>query len=79
MFQDVIFLARRLNTSYVWIDALCVVQDDEKEQGPEIAKMDNIYRNAILNVGATAAVDSHSDLVYRGCRTVRIGRKLRID
>jgi hypothetical protein len=65
-FQDAIFLARRLGISYVWIDALCIVQDDEEDQGPEIAKMDHIYRNAILNVGAIAAAESDSDLLSTG-------------
>jgi hypothetical protein len=42
-FQDAIVFARRLSIPYVWIDALCIVQDDEEDKGPEIAKMDHIY------------------------------------
>jgi hypothetical protein len=61
MFQDAISFARRLSILYVWIDALCIVQDDENDKGPEIAKMDHIYRNAILNVGALAAAENELD------------------
>lgn len=28
-FQDVVYLARKLNIQYVWIDSLCIVQDDK--------------------------------------------------
>jgi hypothetical protein len=66
MFEDAICFARRLSIFYVWIDALCIIQDDDEDKDPEIAKMDHIYWNAILNVGAIAAAESVSDLVSTG-------------
>jgi hypothetical protein len=75
-FQDAIFFARRLSISYVWIDALCIVQDDKEDQGPEIAKMDHIYRNAILNVGAVAAAESNSNSLSTGLFVDRDPREI---
>ncbi|KAI4622206.1 hypothetical protein J4E83_004946 [Alternaria metachromatica] len=58
LFQDAFDLARALQIPYVWIDALCIIQDDEADKTSEISKMDHIYQNAFLNVGATGAADT---------------------
>jgi hypothetical protein len=52
IFQDSILLARAIGICYVWIDSLCIIQDDSRDIETEISKMGQIYRNAILNVGA---------------------------
>jgi hypothetical protein len=57
VFRDAVVLARALRIRYVWIDALCIVQDDEDELRGEISNMGHIYRNAVLNVGALQAAD----------------------
>jgi hypothetical protein len=57
VFRDAIVLARVLKISYVWIDALCIVQDDTDELQHEISNMGHIYRNAVLNVGALQAAE----------------------
>ena len=53
--QDVIYLARRLDISYIWVDRLCIIQDDETDIMREISKMSNIYRGAYLTVSASMA------------------------
>ena len=58
MFQDTFILARKLQIPYVWIDALCIIQDNEVEKASEISKMDHIYQNAVLNICATGAADA---------------------
>jgi hypothetical protein len=57
VFRDAIILARALKIRYVWIDALCIVQDDPDELQNEISNMGHIYRNAVLNVGALQAAE----------------------
>jgi hypothetical protein len=52
------------------------VQDDEEDKGPEIAKMDRIYRNAMLNVGAVAAAESNPDPVSTGLFVDRDPREI---
>jgi hypothetical protein len=50
-FQDAIFLAWELNVNYLWIDALCIIQDDLTDVHREIALMGEIYQGALLNIG----------------------------
>lgn len=52
-FQDAIHFARRLRLRYIWIDSLCILQDDEEDWLKESAKMSYIYSNAYLTIAAT--------------------------
>jgi hypothetical protein len=59
VFTDSMEMCRRLNIQYLWIDALCIIQDDAADCEKEIANMGEIYANADINFGATGAVDDH--------------------
>lgn len=48
--QDTIKLAKSLSISFVWIDALCILQGDSKDWERESAQMDDIYSNAFFTV-----------------------------
>lgn len=50
--RDGIELTRSLGIPYIWIDALCIVQDDEYNKGPAIMMMDKTYGNSSLNICA---------------------------
>ena len=45
-FQDAISVARHLRVRALWIDALCIVQDDKHDWQREAHKMGDIYTNA---------------------------------
>jgi len=62
LFQDAINVVRRLKFRYLWIDAFCIIQDDERDWQRESAVMGDIYRNATLNIAAGGAINSHSSL-----------------
>ncbi|KAL6871744.1 heterokaryon incompatibility domain-containing protein [Trichoderma longibrachiatum] len=53
MMQDVVLVLRHLGIEYVWIDSLCIVQDDKEDWKREAAKMALIYTNAELTVAAS--------------------------
>ncbi|CAI6342024.1 unnamed protein product [Periconia digitata] len=53
--QDAIHVTARLGYTYLWIDSLCIVQDDETEFHKEIAKMPDIYSGAVATIAATSA------------------------
>jgi hypothetical protein len=55
--RDAILICRRLGFQYVWIDALCIVQDstDSEDWLRESANMANIYGRAALTITASAA------------------------
>lgn len=57
---DAIRVARWLGICYVWIDALCIVQDDEKENKmKEISRMHLIYSHSFLTLQACRAASVH--------------------
>ena len=55
LFQDAVILARLLNVHYLWIDALCIVQDDPEVWAEEAALMSDIYGNAVVNIAVHTA------------------------
>jgi hypothetical protein len=57
-FQDAIQITKRLHINYIWIDSLCIVQDDADDWAAQAAQMANIYSNAYLTIAATCAPNS---------------------
>ncbi len=58
-FQDAISLVRMLGFSYLWIDALCIVQDDDNSFQMELSRMDEIYAGSICTIAAADALDCY--------------------
>ena len=50
---DAIEITRRLGLQYLWVDSLCIVQDDPDDKAAELAKMHVIYENAELLISAS--------------------------
>jgi hypothetical protein len=46
--QDAVCSARALGLKYLWIDALCIIQDSDPDKSMELNRMHNYYRNATL-------------------------------
>ena len=53
--QDAIAITRNLGIRYLWIDCLCIIQDDKKDKSREIGKMRNVYANSYLTICAGRA------------------------
>jgi len=64
-FQDAIELTRRLGIRYIWIDSLCIVQDDASDWADESKQMGTIYERSYLTIAATSAPDGDGGL-FRG-------------
>jgi hypothetical protein len=54
-FRDVLDVTRKLGIEYIWIDSLCIVQDDQEDKIQELPRMGSIYGGAYLVVAATLA------------------------
>jgi hypothetical protein len=54
-FLDTVAIVSRLGLRYIWIDSLCIVQDDREEWAREAAKMAKVYGDAHLVIGAARA------------------------
>ncbi|KAI4675352.1 uncharacterized protein J4E84_010094 [Alternaria hordeiaustralica] len=57
VFKDAIDISRSLEVPYLWIDALCIVQNDAEDWDKEAALMGQVYSNAFCNLGASAAAE----------------------
>ncbi|TVY80265.1 hypothetical protein LSUE1_G006504 [Lachnellula suecica] len=57
-FQDAIKIVRALKIRYLWIDSLCIIQDDALDWKYESALMGTVYSNGYINLAATGAFDS---------------------
>ncbi|KDR74945.1 hypothetical protein GALMADRAFT_269136 [Galerina marginata CBS 339.88] len=73
--RDAIQVVRELHLRYLWTDSLCIVQDDDDEQGSKydaMAKMDFIYGAAHLTIVAATGNDANTGLpgVREGTRGV---------
>lgn len=51
---DTILLCRDLGESYIWVDRLCIIQDDTVTKPAQIAAMDRIYRSASFTIVAAS-------------------------
>jgi hypothetical protein len=60
--SDVIQLVRQLGERYLWIDALCIVQDDPKDKGVQISAMDLIYGSSAFTVFAAGGTSVRDPL-----------------
>ena len=56
-FHDAIVATRRLGFQYIWIDSLCILQDDDDDWVSEAAHMGSIYSGCFLNLVAADAPD----------------------
>jgi len=63
-FQDAINFTRNLNLQFLWIDSLCIVQDDQDDWNKEAAKMASIYRDSWIMLAATGSKDSQGGLFF---------------
>ncbi|RGP69898.1 heterokaryon incompatibility [Fusarium longipes] len=54
-FNDAFWLIHQLEIPYIWIDSLCILQDDNDDWVHESARMCDVYGNAYLTIAATRA------------------------
>ena len=77
-FQDTVDLARFLNVRYLWIDSLCIIQDDLKDWEREAAEMANIYSKSYLTIAATAAFDCSQGLYSNSTQQITGPHELKV-
>lgn len=56
--RHAVLLTRQLKQQYLWVDALCIVQDSKSDWDAESVRMAGIYRNSILTIAAAKARSS---------------------
>lgn len=71
-FKDAIVATSVLGVRYLWIDALCIIQDSEEDWIHEARLMDQVYANSYLNISVAASEDSHGG-IFRLRRAKEVG------
>ncbi|KZL81380.1 heterokaryon incompatibility protein [Colletotrichum incanum] len=61
-FREAVYVARGMGLSYIWIDSLCIVQDDKDDWKMEAQRMAVIYDNATCTIAANDGIDSNAGL-----------------
>jgi hypothetical protein len=56
-FEDAIYITKELGIQYLWIDSLCILQDDSDDWRRESALMSGVYGGSTINIAASGAVD----------------------
>ncbi|KAJ0115138.1 hypothetical protein J7T55_001547 [Diaporthe amygdali] len=74
LIQDVIQIIRRLGIGYLWVDALCIIQNDSADWRAESSKMGDTYGSAYLTIAADAAKDTSRRLTSPRNSTLRSTR-----
>ena len=54
-FRDAIHVTRCLGVQYLWIDSLCIIQDDAKDWEEESKRMEQVYSSAYATIAASCA------------------------
>ncbi|KAI0869859.1 heterokaryon incompatibility protein-domain-containing protein [Hypoxylon argillaceum] len=57
--NDAITVTRALRVKYIWIDAICIVQDDPRDKIVEISRMTDIYNRSYVTISASTASTCH--------------------
>ncbi|ERF68822.1 hypothetical protein EPUS_06266 [Endocarpon pusillum Z07020] len=76
-FQDAISITRELGVQYLWIDSLCILQDDEGDWVTESAQMDQVYKNSWITISAAGGAHANHGCFRRVSRREILVLKVR--
>lgn len=62
-------VAAELGLEYLWVDAVCILQNDSEEMVQEIAKMGDIYQGATFTIATSTALSN--DEGFLGLRSAK--------
>jgi hypothetical protein len=61
--QDAIKITGGLQIQYLWVDALCIIQDSVEDKSAEINEMGKIYKNASITIAALDAATAFDGFI----------------
>lgn len=63
--RDAVNITRELRIQYLWIDALCIIKDDNKDWQRESGAMIKVYSEAYLTIAAASFPHCNSGMLNR--------------
>ncbi|KAF2179059.1 HET-domain-containing protein [Zopfia rhizophila CBS 207.26] len=76
--RDAFQVARHMGMRYIWIDSLCILQDDHDDVQREIAKMLSIYTGSQFTISVASASNCNQGFLGKQCDTADGLFRLRI-
>jgi len=58
--QDAITVCQNMGLRFLWVDALCIIQDSDKDKGQQIGAMDKIYGSASLTIVVSSCLSIYA-------------------
>ncbi|KAK8013124.1 hypothetical protein PG991_009395 [Apiospora marii] len=66
LFRDAARVTKNFGLQYLWIDAICIIQDSAEDWVAEASKMAEVYGNAYLTIAADSSGDAFQGLTGDG-------------
>ncbi len=60
--RDAMLVVQQMGERYLWVDALCIQQDDQIEKHSQIEMMDRIYGNAVATLAAADSLNANAGI-----------------
>ncbi|TGO55041.1 hypothetical protein BOTNAR_0253g00190 [Botryotinia narcissicola] len=57
-FIDAMNITQKLGVNFLWIDSLCIIQNDDDDWQKEAALMSSVYGGSVITIAASSARDS---------------------
>ncbi|KAH6870762.1 heterokaryon incompatibility protein-domain-containing protein [Alternaria rosae] len=65
--QDAIIVCRAMSLDKLWVDSLCIIQDDPNDLTRELASMPQIYQRAWVTISASTAPSVSDGFLQQRC------------
>jgi hypothetical protein len=63
-FQDAITIARGLNLQFIWIDAMCIIQDSPEDWNVESSRMSDYYEGSQIMISALSSSSASDRMLH---------------
>ncbi|KAE9971704.1 hypothetical protein EG327_009767 [Venturia inaequalis] len=63
-FRDSVIAIRALDLRYIWIDSLCIIQDDKEDWRKESQRMADVYSSAHITIVPVSAGSAHDGFLH---------------
>jgi len=70
--QHAIAITRALGLSRLWVDSVCIVQDDKDDWSKEASKMESVYSEAYVVIAATASADCEEGFLRPRAEPIKV-------
>ena len=61
--RDAVAVAQSLGLQYLWVDALCIIQDSPEDKMKEISRMEDYYQNSYVTICAASSPAAYSGML----------------